>query len=342
MKLRFVPLAIFPLATICLAVIPARAEVRLASVITDHAVLQRDAPIHLWGEDSPAEKIVILFHDQSVTTTASRLGLWEAWLTPETAGGPFTLTVHGSSELTRSDLLVGDVWFASGQSNMEMPLAGFPPSAHVANAAQEIAQADLPQIRLLRMEHKSSDSPLAGISAVWQPCTPDTAKDFSAVAYFFAREISRREHIPVGVIDSSWGGTPIDSWISLDSLSADASLMPAFAARAQFADMQTHLELIESAEKRADADAAAHHLPAPPTPLAPGPVFLDPSRALQRYGCPIRPLHHQGLPLVPGRDGQRPRSRGPLRETATYAHCRLATAVAPGQPPFPLCADLEL
>jgi sialate O-acetylesterase len=110
MKLRFVPLAIFPLATICLAVIPARAEVRLASVITDHAVLQRDAPIHLWGEDSPAEKIVILFHDQSVTTTASRLGLWEAWLTPETAGGPFTLTVHGSSELTRSDLLVGDVW----------------------------------------------------------------------------------------------------------------------------------------------------------------------------------------------------------------------------------------
>ena len=168
---------------------------------------------------------------------------------PETAGGPFTLTVHGSTELSRSDLLVGDVWFASGQSNMEMPLAGFPPAAHITNADQEIAQADLPQVRLLRMEHKSSDSPLAGISAAWQPCTPATAKDFSAVAYFFAREISRREHIPIGVIDSSWGGTPIDSWISLDALSADASLMPAFAARAHFADMQTHLEQVEAAEK---------------------------------------------------------------------------------------------
>ena len=81
------------------------------------------------------------------------------------------------------------------------------------------------------MEEKSSDSPLAGISAAWQTCTPETAKDFSAVAYFFAREISRREHIPIGVIDSSWGGTPVDSWVSLDALSADASLMPAFAAR---------------------------------------------------------------------------------------------------------------
>src|ERR1700726_3118125 len=144
MKLGFLTLVI------CLVSTPLRAEVRLTSVITDHAVLQRDAPIHLWGEASPAEKITITFHSQSIATTASDLGLWEAWLKPETAGGPFTLTIHGSSELTRSDLLVGDVWFASGQSNMEMPLAGFPPNAHVTNAAQEIAGADLPQVRLLR------------------------------------------------------------------------------------------------------------------------------------------------------------------------------------------------
>jgi sialate O-acetylesterase len=277
MKLSFFTLAIFTLAKICLVVTPVGAEVRLADVISDHAVLQRDAPIHLWGAASPEEKITIHFHDQSVATTAGHLGQWEAWLMPERAGGPFTLTVHGSSELTRSDLLVGDVWFASGQSNMEMPLAGFPPSAHVTDAAQEIAQADLSQVRLLLMEHKSSDSPLDGISAVWQPCTPATAKDFSAVAYFFAREISRREHIPIGVIDSSWGGTPIDSWISLDSLSGDASLMPAFAARAHFADMQTHMELIESAEKRADAEAAAQHLPPPSHPWHPDPSSWIPA-----------------------------------------------------------------
>jgi sialate O-acetylesterase len=295
MKLSFFTLAIFTLAKICLVVTPVGAEVRLASVISDHAVLQRDAPIHLWGKASPEEKITIHFHDQSVATTASHLGLWEAWLLPEPAGGPFTLTVRGSNELTRSDLLVGDVWFASGQSNMEMPLAGFPPTAHITNGAQEIAQADLPQVRLLLMEHKSSDSPMDSISAAWQACTPATAKDFSAVAYFFAREISRREHIPIGVIDSSWGGTPIDSWISLDSLSADASLMPAFAARAHFADMQTHQELIESAEKRADAEAAAQHLPAPSHPWHPDPSSWIPAALYNGMVAPFTPYTIKGF-----------------------------------------------
>ena len=295
MKLKYFHLSFFSLAMICLLVTTVRAEVRLTSVITDHAVLQRDAPIHLWGEASPAEKITIHFHDQSVATTASRLGLWEAWLMPEPAGGPFTLTVHGSSELSRSDLLVGDVWFASGQSNMEMPLAGFPGQAHITNAAQEIAGADLPQVRLLRMEQKSSDSPLAGISAVWQPCTPETAKDFSAVAYFFAREIGRREHIPIGVIDSSWGGTPIDSWVSLDALSADASLMPAFAARAHFADMQTHLEQVEAAEKSADAEAASHQLAKPSHPWHPDPSSWIPAGLYNGMVAPFTPYTIKGF-----------------------------------------------
>jgi sialate O-acetylesterase len=295
MKLKYFHLSFLGLAMISLVVTTVRAEVRLTSVITDHAVLQRDAPIHLWGEASPAEKITIHFHDQSVATTASRLGIWEAWLMPEPAGGPFTLTVHGSSELSRSDLLVGDVWFASGQSNMEMPLAGFPGQAHITNAAQEIAGADLPQVRLLRMEKKSSDSPLAGISAVWQPCTPETAKDFSAVAYFFAREIGRREHIPIGVIDSSWGGTPIDSWVSLDALSADASLMPAFAARAQFADMQTHLEQVESAEKRADAEAASHQMAKPSHPWHPDPSSWIPAGLYNGMVAPFTPYTIKGF-----------------------------------------------
>jgi sialate O-acetylesterase len=287
-------LKLFPIAMVCLS-ISVQAELRLSSLITDHAVLQRDSPIHVWGEASPAEKVTITFHAQSVATTANQLGLWDAWLKPEPAGGPFTLTVHGSSELTRSDLLVGDVWFASGQSNMEMPLGGFPPQAHINNADQEIAQADLPQVRLLRMEKKSSAYPLAGITAVWQPCTPSTAKDFSAVAYFFAREISRREHVAIGVIDSSWGGTPIDAWISLDALSADASLMPTFAARAHIADSQTHLDLIESAEKRADADAAAHHTAAPSHPWHPDPSSWIPAALYNGMVAPFTPYTIKGF-----------------------------------------------
>jgi sialate O-acetylesterase len=289
------PTKYFILALVCLGLTPLWAEVRLTSVITDHAVLQRDVPIHIWGEASAKEKIAITFHAQSLTTTANRLGLWEAWLTPEPAGGPFTLTVRGSNELTRSDLLVGDVWFASGQSNMEMPLGGFGEQAHVTNAAEEIAQADFPQMRLLRMEHASSDSPLTGISAGWQPCTPATAKDFSAVAYFFARAISRREHVPIGVIDSTWGGTPIDSWISLDALSADASLMPALASRAHFADMQAHLALIVSAEKADDAEAEAHHQPKPTHPWHPDPVSWIPAGLYNGMIAPFTPYSIKGF-----------------------------------------------
>lgn len=286
------------------------AEVRLTPVITDHAVLQRDAPIHLWGEASPGEKLTIAFHAQTLAATASNLGLWEAWLMPEAAGGPFTLSVQGSTELKRTDLLVGDVWFASGQSNMEMPLAGFPPVAHIANGDEEIAQANLPQVRLLRMEKASSDSPLSDIAAQWQPCTPATARDFSAVAYFFAREISRREHVPVGVIDSSWGGTPIDSWISLDALSADASLMPAFASRAHFAGTQTHLAQIKAAEKSADAEAAAHHQPAPSHPWHPDPASWIPAGLYNGMVAPFTPYTIKGFLWYQGESDSAPDRAG--------------------------------
>ncbi len=290
MKLTF-----FTLVVIGVVTIPARAEVRLSSVITDHAVLERDVPIHLWGDASPGEKIAITFHAQSVATTADKIGLWEAWLNPEPAGGPFTLTVRGSSELTRTDLLVGDVWFASGQSNMEMPLAGFPPGAPITNGEQEIAQADLPRVRLLHMEKKSSPSPLDSISATWEVCTPATAKEFSAVAYFFAREINRRENIPIGVIDSSWGGTPVDAWISLDALSADASLMPAFANHARFTDTLTHIDLVEAAEKSAAADAAAHHLPPPHQTWRPDLSSWIPAALYNGMVAPFTPFAIKGF-----------------------------------------------
>jgi sialate O-acetylesterase len=310
MKLVFFPFVFWTIAATCLVSAPAQAELQLSPVITDHAVLQRDVPIHVWGLASPAEKVTVEFHGQSATATATKLGQWEVWLRPEPAGGPFTLSVRGSSELTRSDLLVGDVWFASGQSNMEMPLSGFPPDAHINNAAQEIAQADLPQVRLLRVERQSSPSPLTTITATWQPCTPETAKDFSAVAYFFAREISSREHIPIGVIDSSWGGTPIDSWISLDSLSADASLMPAFAARAQFADEQTHDDLEAAAEKSADAEAKAHHLPPPSHRWHPDPASWIPAGLYNGMVAPFTPFAIKGFLWYQGETDSAPERAG--------------------------------
>ena len=225
------------------------AEVRLPHVIGDHMVLQRDLPIHLWGWSDPGEKVTVSMHGQTVSTAGSDLGEWSVHLPAMHAGGPFELTIQGANTVTLSDVLIGDVWFASGQSNMEMPLSGFPGNAVVKDADQEIAHADLPQVRLLRVAQKSSDWPVADVSGSWTACTPETAAQFSAVAYFFGREIQKREHVPIGLIDSSWGGTPAEAWVSLGGLASDASLMPVFAARAKLMEEQDSIPQLVAKEK---------------------------------------------------------------------------------------------
>jgi sialate O-acetylesterase len=167
-------------------------------MISDHAVLQRQVPIHIWGWSSTREHVTVTLHAQSRSVDANIYGEWSVWLQPEQAGGPYTLTVSGTAPddhpLSITDILIGDVWVASGQSNMEMPLRGFPGSAVVKNAEQEIAAADHPQIRLLRIDHRVSDVPIDNIANSWTLCTPQTAAEFSAVAYFFGRTINHEEH----------------------------------------------------------------------------------------------------------------------------------------------------
>lgn len=240
-----------------LPVLPvARGDVRLPHLLSDHAVLQRDRPIHLWGWAAPDAHLTLRFHAQTVASQADSLGAWSAWLAPESAGGPYTLTISGDGpDVTLTDLLVGDVWFASGQSNMEIPLSGFPGNAVIKDADKEIAAADNPKLRLLLVDKKSSDYPLNDIANSWTICNPQTAAGFSAVAYFFGREIAAKESVPVGLIDSTWGGTPADSWISMDTLGSNPDLLPAFASRAHFADGQTEREAQMAAEQR-EADAA--------------------------------------------------------------------------------------
>ena len=248
-----------------LAPLASRAEIRLPKLLSDHMVIQREIPIHIWGWSDPGEKVSVRFHGQDRSTAANDLGQWSVYLAPEHAGGPFQITVQGTNTVTISDVLVGDIWIASGQSNMEMPMVGFPGSAVLKNGAEEIAHADHPQMRLLRMPNRSSDYPLSDIDADWAACTPETAAKFSAVAYFFGREIQQREKVPVGLIDTSWGGTPVEAWVSLDGLSADSSLMPVFAERAQMMDKEDEVPLMVAKEQRADeaAKAAGQPLPSP-------------------------------------------------------------------------------
>ena len=247
-----------------------KAELRLPHVISSHAVLQRGRPIHIWGWANPGAKVQVQFHAQTVTAVTDVIGKWSLYLAPEVAGGPYGMTVSGDGPaVTLEDILVGDVWFAGGQSNMEMPLSGFPPLSSVKDAAKEIANANNPRIRLLLVEEKTSDYPLSDLEESWTPCNPETAKDFSAVAYFFGREIAAKENVPVGLIDSTWGGTPADSWVSLDTLGTNAELQPAFAARAKFADKLEDVDETIAAELRADAVAKAAGKPEPDHPWHP-------------------------------------------------------------------------
>ncbi len=255
--------AILSLSAFTLALTSAQAEVTLPKILSSHMVLQRDQPIHLWGSADPNEKVSATLQGVTQAATADRLGHWNIDLPPRSAGGPSQLAISGSNKIVLDDILIGDIWFASGQSNMEMPLSGFPNSAVIKNSAAEIASATQPNIRLLLVRRRTSAFPLAeaDTDASWTVCSPDTAAKFSAVAYFFGRDISADQKVPIGLIDSTWGGTPAEAWTSLDTLSSDAALMPVFAARARMADQQAEAAAELEAEKREDAAARSHNLP---------------------------------------------------------------------------------
>jgi len=292
----------------------ARAEVKLPHLLSDHAVLQRDTPIHIWGWADPGETVTVRFHDQTRTAKADDLGKWSLWLMPEKAGGPYTLKATGSgggAGVTLSDLLVGDVWVASGQSNMEMPLNGFPNSAVVKNGTEEIAHATLPTVRLLRLERVTSEFPLNDISATWTECNPQTAGDFSAVAYFFGREINEKERVPVGLIDTTWGGTPVESWISLMGISSDAGLMPLFRSRALFAQNLADDELIRVKEKRERDAAEAAHQPPPQQHWHPNPASWEPAALYNAMIAPETQYTIKGAIWYQGETNSNP-ERAPL------------------------------
>ncbi len=258
------------------------AEVKLPKVLSDHVVLQRDAPIHIWGWADPGEQVTISLLSSKQTAKTDDLGKWSVYLAPQPAGGPYSITVQGTNTITISDVLIGDVWFASGQSNMQMPLKGFPNSAVLKNGAEEIANSNQPQIHLLRVHDRASDHPLADLAdpdEVWTLCTPDTAGNFSAVAYFFGREIQQQEKVPIGLIDDTWGGTPVRAWISLDSLTADSSLMPVFLDWSEMADTTADVPAMRAREKREDDAARQAGKPVPdhswhPNPLSWAPAYL--------------------------------------------------------------------
>jgi sialate O-acetylesterase len=196
----------------------AAADVRLPAVIGDAMVLQRNSKIRVWGWADPGEPVAIAFLGNTVKTKAERSGYWSVSLGPFPAGGPYDMSIVARNSLKLSDILIGDVWLASGQSNMELPLGGFF-GLHVDNAEREVAAASYPQIRLLAVQQKTAPRPDSDTTTVgWRAVTPETVGRFSAVAYFFGRELHQKYHVPIGLIEAAWGGTVAEAWMSESAL----------------------------------------------------------------------------------------------------------------------------
>ncbi len=214
------------IAFLLLALVPLRAEVRCPAIFGDHMVLQRDRAVTIWGDAAPNEAVAVEFGGQAVTTHATPDGHWRARLAamPASAEGR-TLTVRGTNTLSFSDVLVGEVWLCSGQSNMEKQLGPRRGQKPTDNYEEETRNANYPLLRLYQMpQHGKPQKGVRGLE--WVACTPETvaSTQFSAAGYFFGRELLRELNVPIGMIHSSFGGTQIEAWIPDAMFAAHASI----------------------------------------------------------------------------------------------------------------------
>jgi sialate O-acetylesterase len=198
----------------------ARADVTLPSLFGSHMVLQRDQGNPVWGWAEPGEEVTVTIGPQRHATKAGPDGTWRVTLAPMAAGGPYTLKVQGKNAVTFDDVLVGEVWICSGQSNMQW-------SVNIANDPDlEKMTANYPQIRLITVPNVGTQEPQKDFSGQWQVCTPETVGNFSAIGYFFGRQIHQATGLPVGLINNAWGGSACEAWIRRDLLEKDEQYKP--------------------------------------------------------------------------------------------------------------------
>ena len=279
---------------------PLWADVKMPAIFGDHMVLQEKAVLPVWGTADPGEKVTVTLGAQKASATADANGKWMVKLAPlPNVAAPMTMTVTGKNTLTFSDVVAGEVWICSGQSNMEFYLKG----AH--NAATELPKANDPQLRLFHVDHKVSLDPVTDVVGKWELCTPDTAKTFTAVGYFFGRELRTSLNRPIGLIESAVSDTPAQAWTSVSGLQKDPVLQkyvdehnnnlanypkamaeyPAKSAAYQTAmdawkrDVNPGYQAALTAWKDATTKAKAAGQPAPPIPApsTPPPKLADPA-----------------------------------------------------------------
>lgn len=278
----------------------AQAAPTLHRMFQDHGVLQREIPLPVWGTAEPGEKVTVSIQDQKAEATAAADGKWSLKLPALKPGGPFELKVVGvaggkTSEVVLKDVLVGDVWICSGQSNMEWGLQSS------ADGPKEVAEATHPNIRLLYIQKRISDAPEStiGDNDKWTACTPQTAGRFSAVGYYFGRKLNQDLKVPQGLINTNWGGTPAESWTSKETLTTDPTISKAYiervarddaaikANRPKFGELSAkHNEAVKAAQ------AAKQKAPPPPPELQ---IFFNAHRPAGLYNGMIAPIIPYGI-----------------------------------------------
>ncbi len=202
-----------------LTLINASAEIKLPALFTDNMVLQQQSSDPVWGWANPGAEITVTgsWNQKTVKTKASKDGSWMVEVNTPEAGGPYTLTIRGEETIILKNVLIGEVWICSGQSNMEMPVKGWV-GAPILHAAEEIEKADYPKIRLFKVARKVAFTPQEDCKGYWSLCSPETVENFSATAYFFGQQLYKKLDIPIGLIETCWGGTVAEAWTSRDAL----------------------------------------------------------------------------------------------------------------------------
>jgi len=283
-----------------LAALPARADVRLPSIISDNMVLMQEVPVNVWGWAEPQEEVTVKLGDKSATGTTDFDGKWHLKLAGLEPGLVGDMTVTGKNTLTVKNVAVGEVWVCSGQSNMEMAVGSS------NNAAEEIKNSANPQIRMFTVARGAKADPQEECAGKWEVADPAVTGHFSAVAYFFGRLLNEKVKVPIGLIHTSWGGTPIEFWMPTEILQADPDFQGIIShwadVKAKYPKAKADYDEALAKWKAIAEEAKAAGKPTPPTPSFPpgGDDFGAPGCLYNAMIAPILPYTIRGATWYQG------------------------------------------
>lgn len=207
--------------TVIILSVPVCGQIKLPAVFGDNMVLQQNSEVAIWGWGDPGTQIMVSgsWNNDTAKAMISNISGWKVKLRTPSAGGPYTVTVKGNEEVVLKNVMIGEVWICSGQSNMEWSA-----DSKIVNGEEEIRNANHPDIRLFHVKKLGSESAQENCFAAWETCTPETMRSFSAVGYFFGRDLQENLHVPVGIIEVAWGGTPAEVWVKKELVESDPLL----------------------------------------------------------------------------------------------------------------------